>query len=93
MFHGISKPTQYRKGTKSALSRQQVEILTYCKIQKPLVSILEKFNWKDRTKFKRKYINQLLQESFLAMTIPEKPNSSKQKYYTTEKGKEFLENI
>jgi len=27
------------------------------------------------------------------MTIPEKPNSSKQKYYTTEKGKEFLENI
>jgi predicted HTH transcriptional regulator len=86
-------PERHQVGTKSALSQQQVEILTYCKIQKPLVSILEKFNWKDRTKFKRKYINQLLQESFMAMTIPEKPNSSKQKYYTTEKGKEFLENI
>ncbi|MBW8050817.1 MAG: hypothetical protein FVQ77_10880 [Cytophagales bacterium] len=50
------------------------------------INILEKFNWKDRTKFKLKYINQLLQEDLLAMTISEKPNSSKQKYHTTQKG-------
>jgi ATP-dependent DNA helicase RecG len=44
----------------------------------------------DRTKFRRKYINPLVKEGLLAMTVPDKPNSRLQEYYTTEKGKSLL---
>lgn len=35
---------------------------------------------KDRTKFRKKYINPLLAEGILEMTNPENPNASNQKY-------------
>ena len=40
----------------------------------------------DRTKFRRKYIHPLLEVGILEQTIPEKPNSQKQKYRLTAKG-------
>jgi ATP-dependent DNA helicase RecG len=49
------------------------------------------FNRKDRTKFRKAFINPLVEEDFLTMTLPGKPKSSKQKYIITERGKEFLE--
>jgi ATP-dependent DNA helicase RecG len=36
------------------------------------------------------YLKPLLQQGLLAMTIPEKPTSSKQRYVTTETGNEVL---
>jgi ATP-dependent DNA helicase RecG len=49
--------------------------------------------WKDRSKFRDKYINPFLDLGFLEMTQPDKPNSPKQKYFITIKGKEFLDYI
>ncbi|MFN7266428.1 MAG: Fic family protein, partial [Bacteroidota bacterium] len=49
--------------------------------------------WKDRSKFRAKYITPLLEQGILAMTIPDKPNSSRQEYYLTEKGRTFLETL
>ena len=43
---------------------------------------MEKFNYKNRTKFKRKFIQPLLEVEKLEMTIPEKPSSKYQKYKT-----------
>ena len=40
----------------------------------------------DRTKFRRKYIHQLLEAGILELTIPDKPNSQNQKYRLTAKG-------
>ena len=40
----------------------------------------------DRTKFRRKYIHQLLEVGILELTIPENPNSRNQKYRLTAKG-------
>lgn len=96
-------PTSHRQvGTKSALSWQQVgtkvalsqkeikTILEACLLENSLTQIIALFNFSDRTKFKRKYINPLIAEGLLAMTVPDKPNSRLQKYYTTEKGKSLL---
>jgi len=38
------------------------------------------FDWRDRTKFRNKYINPLLKANILEMTVPDKPNSRLQKY-------------
>ena len=47
------------------------------------------YSWKDRTKFRNKFINPLLEAELLAMTEPGKPKSRIQKYYTTEAGKKL----
>jgi predicted transcriptional regulator len=44
-------------------------------------------HWKT---FQANYLKPLLQQGLLAMTIPDKPQSSKQRYITTETGKEAL---
>ncbi|MDP2364412.1 MAG: ATP-binding protein, partial [Ignavibacteria bacterium] len=81
-------------GTKSALSRHQVEeLLRICEKEQPLIVLMNNFEWKDRTKFKKKFINPILELELLSMTIPDKPNSSKQKYITSIKGRKLLENL
>ena len=45
----------------------------------------------NRTKFRDQVLNPLLKAGFIEMTIPEKPNSSKQRYRTTVAGREMLE--
>jgi ATP-dependent DNA helicase RecG len=46
---------------------------------------------KDRKYFKEQYISPALRQELIEMTIPDKPNSSKQRYRLTEKGKEMKE--
>lgn len=78
-------------GTKLALSQKEIKtILETCLLENSLTQIIALFNFSDRTKFKRKYINPLIAEELLVMTVPGKPNSRLQKYYTTEKGKSLL---
>ncbi len=80
-------------GTKLALSWHQVrKILNLCLTEVRIQYLMEQFGWKDRTKFRNKFINPLLKDGLLQMTIPDKPNSPKQKYVITEKGKKLLEN-
>jgi ATP-dependent DNA helicase RecG len=45
---------------------------------------------KDREHFRKRYLEPLIAVSWLEMTIPDKPRSSKQKYRTTELGLEML---
>lgn len=83
--------SRHQVGTKSALSQEVIDdILNFCILQQSLIDIMTKMGWNDRTKFKRKYINPLIAEGWLDMTVPDKPNSRLQKYYTTEKGKTLL---
>lgn len=89
-------------GTKLALSWNQVgtklepswnlviTILELCINAQAIQLIMDKVQWKDRTKFRNKYINLFLDLGLLQMTIPEKPKSSKQKYKITERGNLFL---
>jgi len=54
---------------------------------------MELMEWKDRTKFRAKYISPLQELELLAMTFPAKPKSSKQQYYLSEKGRLLLERL
>lgn len=45
---------------------------------------------KDREHFRKTYLEQLLMAGWLEMTIPDKPRSSKQRYRTTDLGREIL---
>ena len=90
-------------GTKLALSRHQVgtklapgwnqvvTILDFCKNPQSMQAIMHKAEWKDRSKFRNKYIKLLLELQLILMTIPDKPKSSKQQYQITERGLAFLQ--
>ena len=67
-----------KKSSKLAVSKEQ--ILKLCKTEKSLKEIAEHFGYKDVYKFKNNYINELLNEHKLEMTIPDKPKSRNQKY-------------
>lgn len=69
-----------KKSSKLAVTEEQ--ILQLCKTEKSLKEITEHFGYSDVYKFKNNYINTLLEQGKLQMTIPEKPKSRNQKYVT-----------
>lgn len=77
------------EGTKSALSRHQVEILRLCENPMPLTELMAALGRSDRTKFRKGLLNPLVSEGLIALTLPEKPRSRFQKYVTTEAGKKW----
>jgi ATP-dependent DNA helicase RecG len=70
---------------------QVVSILEFCRNPQPIQNIMEMAQWKDRTKFRNKFIHPFLELELIQMTIPDKPKSSKQKYQITPKGSVFLQ--
>jgi len=46
----------------------------------------DKLNLVNRDNFRKNYLQSALDEDLIELTIPDKPNSSKQKYRLTEKG-------
>lgn len=89
-------------GTKLGLSRDQVgtklapgwhqviSMLNLCSEAQSIQSIMDIVQWTNRTKFRNKYVKLFLELELIQMTIPDKPNSSKQQYLLTEKGYAFL---
>ena len=65
-------------------------ILDLCQQPNTIAELMQAIHWKNRTKFRKKYITPLLEQGLLKMTIPEKPQSSKQKYQMTGLGLEQL---
>ena len=89
-----SASSQHQVGTKSALSWHRVEdLLSLTETTRSIKELMERLERKDRTKFRAKYINPLLELELLQMTISDKPNSSKHQYYLTAKGRKFLDFI
>ncbi len=78
-------------GTMLVLDPETAALCRLCQQPKTIAELMMAFSWKNRTKFRQKYIKPLIERQLLAMTNPEKPQSSKQKYYTTEEGLKNLE--
>lgn len=73
---------------KAVQNEQDVEqgiekaIIKFCEESRSVKEIVEHFNFKNRLYLKRHYLDKLLKEEKLKMTIPEKPSSKNQKYYS-----------
>ena len=79
---------------KSALSWHQVSTklaLGWSDVEPLLKMLREAMGWKDATKFKRKYLNPLIESGLVELSIPDKPTSPNQRYRLTEKGKALLD--
>ncbi len=82
------------RGTKSAtgggagmaVSRHQARLLEFASESRSLREMMELLGFQDRTKFRTRFVRPLLAAGWLAMTIPEKPTSSRQRYLTTAAG-------
>lgn len=57
-------------------------ILDFCKEARTISEIMEQFGLESRTSFRRKYLNTLVKAGKLKMTLPDKPKSKNQKYYS-----------
>ena len=57
-------------------------ILDFCKEARSIPEIMKQFGFDSRTSFRRKYLNTLVKEGRLKMTLPDKPKSKNQKYYS-----------
>lgn len=88
----LEAPSRHQVGTKLALSQHQVAALELCRVEKSLVQLMEGTERSDRTKFRDGIVKPLLEAGLLALTIPDKPRSSKQRYVTTSKGLGVLKN-
>lgn len=84
--------SQHQVGTKSALSQDEIKVLENCSAA-PITELMIAFNWKDRTKFRRRFLMPLIEKGLLQMTVPDKPNSRLQKYVITQTGKKLLDQI
>ncbi|MFP4350374.1 MAG: Fic family protein, partial [Desulfococcaceae bacterium] len=62
-----------------------LKILNFCQTPRSREEIQNLIKIKDREHFRKKYLRPLIKENLLSLTIPDKPQSSKQKYVTTEK--------
>lgn len=80
-------PSWHLVGTQLAPSIENIDkLIVFCVVERSFGEMLSFMNYTDRTKFRRKYIQPLLEDGILEQTIPDKPNSKNQKYRLTEKG-------
>lgn len=62
------------------LSKREMAILDFCKIPRSADEIGKFINIKDRKHLRNSILKPLLEKKLLKLTIPDKPNSPKQKY-------------
>ena len=62
------------------VSDQAELILRFCKKPQSIKEIMKHFGYSNRTYFRKTFLDKLIAEDKLELTIPDKPNSPKQKY-------------
>lgn len=87
---GAAETSRDQVGTKSGLSRDQVEVLRLCRQEQPLVAMMNAVGRQNRTKFRDGFVKPLIEAGLLELTIPDKPRSRLQKYRLTPEGEKAL---
>ncbi len=68
------------------LGDKEYRLVDLCEVPRMLTDIMAHLGFKNKTYFKRKYVNQLIDRGVLRMTKPEKPRAKDQKYVVTDVG-------
>ena len=72
-----------RTAQKIAQKEERINaLLEYCKEPRDRYEMMKFLGIKHRTTFRSDYLNPLLDEGKIAMTIPDKPRSKNQKFYS-----------
>ena len=83
--HGTKKLSGTAQNTAQNTSQKEERfhaLLEYCKEPKDRDEMMKFLGIKHRTTFRSDYLNPLLDEGKIAMTIPDKPRSKNQKFYS-----------
>lgn len=86
--HGSQKlsgtaQNEERTAQKNAQKEERINaLLEYCKKPRDREEMMKFLGIKHRTTFRSDYLNPLLNEGKIAMTIPDKPRSKNQKFYS-----------
>ena len=93
--HGgaVDKLVKGEKVTKSltkSLTKLQIQILKDSERPMSMLELDEITGVHHRSFFKKQHLDPLIEYGLMAMTVPDKPRSSKQKYVITEAGKELI---
>ena len=81
---------QDKMGIKERINAKIIEVLNYCMEPKSNDEIFEKITLYKNTKNYNHHIKPLIEVGWLNLTLPNKPTSKNQQYYTTELGKKLL---
>ena len=71
-------------------SPRAIEILEFCREAKSRQEIMDKFKISNQFKNFQRYIKPLIESKYICLTIPDKPRSSKQQYFTTQEGLDYV---
>jgi len=71
-------------------SPKAIEILGFCKEAKSRQEIMGMLGVSNITRNVERYIKPLIESSYIGLTLPNKPRSSKQQYYTTKEGLDYV---
>ena len=80
-------PSGDQVGTKSWLSAEQRTILAQMDDEHDISTLMQWVGRSNRSKFREAVLAPLLESGLVSMTIPNKPNSSKQRYRLSEHGR------
>lgn len=86
-----SEPSQDPVGIKSGLSTEQHTVLAQMSDEHDITTLMQWVGRSNRSKFREAVLRPLLALKLVEMTIPDKPQSSKQRYRLTEQGKSVLD--
>lgn len=83
-------PSRDQVGIKPGTSEDQVLVLERAREPQPLQELMRACGRASRPKFMDQVLRPLLDAGLLAMTVPDRPTSSRQRYRTTEAGARLL---
>ena len=92
---GVFKPGKEARrdqvGTKLGLSPEQNLVMKNLMSNQSITELMVVTGRKNRTKFRDQVLKPLIEAGLVEMTIPHKPQSSKQEYRVTEKGRKMVQ--
>ena len=84
----MSREGQSTPGT--VPGRDQVRLLEFSRKERSIGELMHFLGWQHRTKFRAKFLRPLLEAGWVAMAIPDKLTSSRQRYVITQSGLRML---